>query len=65
MNRIRIVIPTMIAVLIMAMWLLEKDFSTISIYVRVFIALGGALLSGVLTFILMKQDVSGSDKKPN
>jgi hypothetical protein len=65
MNRFKIVIPTMIIVLILAMWILEKDYSTVPLHIRILIAAGGALLSGVITYILMKQDVSIIDKKPN
>jgi hypothetical protein len=65
MNRFKIVLPTMILVLFLSMWVLEKDYSTVPLQIRILIAAGGALLSGVITYILIKQDVNRIDKKPN
>lgn len=65
MNRFKIVLPTMILVLFLSMWVLEKDYSTVPLQIRILIAVGGALFSGVITYILIKQDVNRIDKKPN
>ena len=63
MNRMKIVIPTMLVVGILALWILEKDHSEVPLQYRIPIALLGALISGVLTYFLFKNDADGVDKK--
>lgn len=63
MNRMKIVIPTMLVVGILALWILEKDHSEVPLQYRIPIALLGALISGVLTYFLFKNDADGIDKK--
>jgi RsiW-degrading membrane proteinase PrsW (M82 family) len=63
MKRMKIVIPTMIAVGIIALWMLEKDYSAVPLQYRIPIALMGAIISGVITFFLYKNDEDGVDKK--
>jgi hypothetical protein len=63
MKRINIVIPTMAAVGIIAWWILEKDHSAVPLQYRILIAFSGALLSGVLTYFLFKNDADDVDKK--
>jgi hypothetical protein len=56
-KRFKIVIPTMIIVAILAAWILAKDHSEISLQVRMLITAGGALVSGILSYFLSKDDV--------
>jgi hypothetical protein len=63
MKRIKFVIPTMILVAILAAWILEKDYSAIPFEFRILIILGGAMLSGVLTYFLFPQGVGEVDQK--
>ena len=65
MKRFKIVIPTMIFVAVLAIWMLGKYHSDVPLQLRIPIAVGGALLSGVFTFFLSKQDVERVDAKPN
>ncbi|MFK9094133.1 hypothetical protein [Bacillus salipaludis] len=65
MKRLKIVLPTMLIVAVLATWMLGKYHSAVQLQVRILISLGGALLSGVLTFFLSKQDIDHVDEKPN
>lgn len=65
MNRFKFVIPTMIVVFLLAMWLLGKDYSMVPIHIRILIAVGGSLLSGVLSYFLMQHEGSSKDKNHN
>ncbi|MGG1677808.1 hypothetical protein ACIFOT_18890 [Neobacillus sp. NRS-1170] len=65
MKRFKIVIPTMILVAVLAIWMLGKYHSAVPLQLRILIAVGGALLSGVCTFFMLKQDVERVDAKSN
>lgn len=65
MKRFKIVLPTMILVAVLAIWMLGKYHSAVPLQLRILIAVGGALLSGMCTFFMSKQDVESMDAKPN
>ncbi|WP_442598515.1 histidine kinase [Neobacillus sp. D3-1R] len=46
------VIPIMILVAILAMWMLNKDYSEIALLIRWIIAIGAALLSGGIAYLM-------------
>jgi len=58
MKRFAIVIPTMIIVAILATWILARDYSEVPLQIRILITAVGAMLSGLLSFILSKQDAN-------
>ncbi|MFP5113865.1 hypothetical protein ACSU64_15935 [Bacillaceae bacterium C204] len=64
MKRFKIVIPTMVIVAVLATWILGKNHSDIPLQLRIMITLGGALLSGLLSFFMSQQDVNRVDTKP-
>ncbi|WP_026581749.1 hypothetical protein [Bacillus sp. J33] len=55
-NRKVIIIPIMILVAAAAMWMLNKDYQQIDMSVRMMIAVGAALLSGVISYFLFKPE---------
>ncbi|URM32302.1 histidine kinase [Cytobacillus firmus] len=55
-NRKLIVIPIMILVAGAAMWMLNKDYQQIDLMIRLLIAAGAALLSGVISYFLFKPE---------
>lgn len=65
MNRLKVVVPIMIIVAILAMWFLAKDYGELPLQTRVLIALGGALLSGVISYFLLHKEAEQIDPKPN
>jgi hypothetical protein len=50
------VIAIMVLVAIAAMWMLDKDYSDIELSIRVLIAIGAALLSGLISYTLFFLD---------
>ncbi|HYK72088.1 MAG TPA: histidine kinase [Pseudoneobacillus sp.] len=46
------VIPIMILVAILAMWMLNKDYTEVAVSIRVLISIGAAILSGGIAYIL-------------
>lgn len=65
MKQFKIVIPTMVLVAVLATWMLGKYHSAVELHVRVLIIVGGALLSGLLTYFMSKQDVDRVDTNVN
>lgn len=53
MKRFLFIIPIMIVVAVIAMWMLEKDYSEIELNTRLIIAVSAAVLSGVTSFFLL------------
>ncbi|MCH1624492.1 histidine kinase [Fredinandcohnia quinoae] len=51
-KRFSVVIPVSIMVGLIAMWMLNKDFAEIDLSIRLLIAMGATLLSGVITYFL-------------
>ena len=64
MKRLKIVLPIMIIVAFLALWFLAKDYATIPLSTRILIALGGSLLSGVISYFLLRSEVDQIDPKP-
>ncbi|KGM45027.1 histidine kinase [Neobacillus niacini] len=56
MKKFPVTIPTMIIVVVIAMWMLEKDYSEINIMTRIFIAVGAGIISGIISFFLFRFD---------
>lgn len=50
------VIAIMVLVAIAAMWMLDKDYSDIELSIRVLIAIGASLLSGLISYTLFFLD---------
>lgn len=46
------IIPIMILVAILAMWMLNKDYTEVAVSIRVLISIGAAILSGGIAYIL-------------
>ncbi|XQY92930.1 histidine kinase [Metabacillus sp. HB246100] len=51
-NKKTLILSTMLFVGAVSLWILAKDFSEITVSIRILIALGGALLSGGITYLL-------------
>ncbi|MFX3674397.1 MAG: hypothetical protein ACE3JQ_08120 [Paenisporosarcina sp.] len=64
MKRLKIVLPIMLIVAVLAMWFLEKDYASIPLKTRFLIAAGGALVSGVISYFLLHQEVERIVPKP-
>ncbi|WP_108672421.1 hypothetical protein [Peribacillus acanthi] len=63
MKRFNIIILVMILVSVLATWLLNKEYSEIPLQVRALIILGGATLSSVLSYIMIRIDTNNVDTK--
>ncbi|ETI68329.1 hypothetical protein [Neobacillus vireti] len=55
-KRITVVIPIMIIVMAVALWMLNKDFSEIQLGIRLIIAIGAALFSGLISYFLFPEN---------
>jgi hypothetical protein len=55
-KRLSLTISAMIIVLVLAMWMLEKNYMEIAFQTRVMIAAGASVLSGLISYILFKDD---------
>ena len=56
MKNFFITIPIMIIVVVLAMWMLEKDYSEINMTTRILISIGAGILSGLISFFLFRFD---------
>lgn len=56
MKKFPVTIPIMIIVVVLAMWMLEKDYSEINILTRIIISIGAGILSGLISFLLFSFD---------
>jgi hypothetical protein len=56
MKKLPITIPIMIIVVVLAMWMLEKDYSEISLMTRLMISLAAGIFSGLISFFLFRFD---------
>lgn len=57
MKQFIFVIPVMVLVYSIAMWMLNKDYPMIDTQVQMLISVGPSVISGLITFILMRRDV--------
>ena len=64
MKRFGLIIPIMIIVAFLAMWLIEKKYAEVPFDSRILIAEGGSILSGIIAYFLLKNDVHKVDEKP-
>ncbi|MFJ5718045.1 histidine kinase [Neobacillus novalis] len=55
-KRITLVIPIMIIVMAVAIWMLNEEFSEIQLGIRLIIAIGAALFSGVISYFLFPEN---------
>ncbi|WP_453996064.1 histidine kinase [Bacillus nitroreducens] len=62
LKRFTLVIPIMALVLVLAIWMLNKDYSEIESGTRFMIAAGAALFSGLISFFLFPEN---EEKKPS
>ncbi|MEK3889982.1 hypothetical protein [Bacillus sp. FSL K6-3431] len=65
MKRLVVVIPIMVIVATIAMWMLEKDYSDIEPSIRLMITGGAAILSGIISYFLMRNDIDKVDPPKN
>jgi len=67
MNRFRFVIPIMVVVAILAIWFLKKDYSEVPLVTRILIAAGGSVVSGIISYFLLRNDDDSQkvDPKPH
>ncbi|MDM5331550.1 histidine kinase [Neobacillus sp. CF12] len=56
MKKFPITIPIIIIVIVLAMWMLEKDYSEINMMTRLMISLGAGIFSGLISFFLFRFD---------
>ena len=56
MKKFPITIPIMIIVVVLAMWMLEKDYSEINMITRLMISIGAGILSGLISYFLFRFD---------
>jgi hypothetical protein len=56
LKKLNMVIPISLFVAFLALWMLAKDYSDIELGIRVIIALGAAVLSGGISFLLFNLD---------
>jgi|tagenome__1003787_1003787.scaffolds.fasta_scaffold17825537_2 hypothetical protein len=56
MKKFPVTIPIMIIVVVIAMWMLEKDYSEINIMTRIMISVGAGIFSGLISFFLFRFD---------
>jgi hypothetical protein len=56
MKKLAITTPIVIIVVVLAMWMLEKDYSEINMLTRMIISLGAGIFSGVISFFLFGFD---------
>ncbi|WP_419886985.1 histidine kinase [Neobacillus niacini] len=56
MKKFPVTIPIMIIVVVIALWMLGKDYSEINIMTRIFIAVGAGIFSGIISFFLFRFD---------
>lgn len=64
MKRFSFVIPIMIVVAVLAMWYLNKEYTEVPLSSRIIIAIGGSIVSGVISFFMLKKEVHTIDPKP-
>ena len=64
MNRFKVVIPIMIIVAILSTWILGRDHSTVPVESRILITIGGTLISGIISYILLGNKEDKIDPKP-
>jgi len=64
MKRFKFIIPIMIVVVVLAMWYINKEYPEVPMSSRIMISIGGSILSGIISFFLLKKDTYEIDPKP-
>jgi hypothetical protein len=54
MKKFPVTIPIMIIVFVLAMWMLDKDYSEINMMTRIIISVGAGIFSGLISFFLFR-----------
>ncbi|MGD6967140.1 histidine kinase [Rossellomorea vietnamensis] len=55
-KRLAVAISVSVLVFILALWFLSSNYSEIEQLIRILIALGGTILSGVITYFLFPEN---------
>ena len=64
MKRFKFVIPIMVVVAVLSLWYLGKEYSEIPLATRILITAGGSVVSGIISYFMLKNDVHKVDPKP-
>lgn len=64
MKRFKFVIPIMVVVAVLSLWYLGKEYSEIPLTTRILITTGGSVVSGIISYFMLKNDVHKVDPKP-
>lgn len=64
MKRFKFVIPIMVVVAVLSLWYLGKEYSEIPLTTRILITAGGSVVSGIISYFMLKNDVHKVDPKP-
>ena len=64
MKRLNVVIPIMIIVAILSSWILGRDHSAVPLTSRIFITIGGTIVSGIISYFLSNSKEYQIDPKP-
>ena len=64
MKRLNVVIPIMIIVAILSTWILGRDHSAVPLASRIFITIGGTIVSGIISYFLSNSKEYQIDPKP-
>ncbi|MGB3261614.1 hypothetical protein [Paenisporosarcina sp.] len=65
MKRFKFVIPIMVVVAVLSLWYLGKEYSEIPLTTRILITAGGSVVSGIISYFMLKNDVHKVDPKPS
>ena len=65
MKRFSFIFPIMIIVAVLAMWYLNKNYTDVPYSSRIYITIGGSIVSGVISFFLLKKEAHTIDPKPS
>ena len=64
MKRFKFVIPIMVVVAVLSLWYLGKEYSEIPLTTRILITAGGSVVSGIISYFMLKNDVHKVDPRP-
>ena len=65
MKKSKVIVPIMVIVAVLASIILSKDqYNEVTIINKILIALGAAIVSSFIGYILLKSDIDKVDQKP-
>ncbi|EPD52299.1 hypothetical protein MHH33_14150 [Paenisporosarcina sp. FSL H8-0542] len=64
MKRFKFIIPIMVVVAVLSLWHLSTDYSEVPLATRILIAAGGSVVSGIISYFMLRKDVHKVDPKP-